>query len=83
MCYYAGMSKNTVPYLSRKLAELLAARGWTAYRLAAESGVDASTIGRLLSGERAHSVTLRTVAALAAALKVSVEIFLEKSSGNQ
>jgi transcriptional regulator with XRE-family HTH domain len=55
------------------LAALLAARGWTAYRLAAESGLTRTQVARIVSGDR--DCTTATLFRLAGALGVSLAAF--------
>ncbi len=59
-----------VPFAAR-LRALLAARGWTAYRLARESGVTRQQLGRILSGQQQPG--WETACRLADALGVGVE----------
>lgn len=57
-----------------KVRAAMDARGWTAYRLAAESGVRQQVISKLLNGERTDPY-FSTVCRLADALGVKVDRF--------
>ncbi len=57
------VDKHTLSY---QLREIIASRGLTAYALGQEAGVDATVVGRFLSGER--DLRLGTADRLAAAL---------------
>ena len=64
-------SKKKADPLARTLRAAREAKGWTVYRLSAESGVQQSAIARIESGERTASWP--TVCRLAAALGVSLD----------
>jgi DNA-binding Xre family transcriptional regulator len=61
-----------------RLAEVLAEKGWTAYRLAKESGIPQPTVYRLLDeSDRDVRISLRTLDALVRTLKCKVGDLLE------
>lgn len=63
-----------VTFDAAKVRTAMDAKGWTAYRLAAESGVPQQTISKLLNGERTDPY-FSTVCRLAGALGVKVDKF--------
>lgn len=66
--------------LSRSLRDVIESRGLTAYALGQDSGVDATVIGRFLSGER--DLRLGTADRIAAALGLRlVEVAKPKGRG--
>ena len=61
-----------------RLAEMLAEKGWTAYRLSKESGIPQPTVYRLLDeSDRDVRISLRTLDALVRTLKCKVGDLLE------
>ena len=71
------MTKKPQPRtLGARLAELRLAQGLTVYQLAQRSGQQNSTIARIESGQ-AKDPRISTLAALAAALGVSVAEFVQ------
>jgi Predicted transcriptional regulator len=62
-----------------KLADILAAREWSAYRLAQESGIPQPTVYRLLEDVEAKDarISLRTLNSLCNALSCKVSDLLE------
>jgi transcriptional regulator with XRE-family HTH domain len=78
-------SKNVAPRenkhtLSRQLRDVIESRGLTAYALGKEADVDATVVGRFLSGER--DLRLATADRLATALGLRlVEVARQKRRG--
>lgn len=64
------------PYFSKKLEELIAAKGFSQNHLAKTSGVDQSNISKMIAGTISEP-TLETVRRLAAALGVQMGEFID------
>ena len=71
------VDKHTLSY---QIREVIEARGLTAYALGKESGVDATVVGRFMSGER--DLRLATADKIAAALGLRlIELARPRSRG--
>jgi DNA-binding Xre family transcriptional regulator len=67
-----------------RLAKILERRGWSAYRLAKESGIPQPTVYRLLDGDTAKDarISLRTLDTLCTTLGVGVGALLKYVPAN-